>query len=384
MAARSPLRVGVVGCGNISDIYLLNAPRFRDIVVTACADLNSKAAERQAERYAIDVRSVEDLLKSDDVDIVLNLTIPEAHVGVSLQAIEAGKHVYSEKPLATRVTDGEAIVAAAKAKGLRVGAAPDTVLGAGIQEARALIDAGAIGKPLTGLAAVMSHGMEHWHPNPSFFFRPGAGPVFDMGPYYLSALVTLLGPVASVQAAGQIGFEERVVTTPTSPAQGESIKVETFTNVHALLDFISGAHVTFLASWDVWKHGVPPIELHGQKASLRLPDPNWFGGDLLIAAKDEDWRTIHTNGKTFGKKNWPATGPKFANDRGLGLADMARAIIDGRPHRASGDIALHVLAVMAGILEAATEGRRTPIALRCERPIPLGEADAKGLSRRGP
>jgi predicted dehydrogenase len=384
MAARSPLRVGVVGCGNISDIYLLNAPRFRDIVVTACADLNSKAAERQAERYAIDARSVEDLLKSDDVDIVLNLTIPEAHVGVSLQAIEAGKHVYSEKPLATRVTDGEAIVAAAKAKGLRVGAAPDTVLGAGIQEARALIDAGAIGKPLTGLAAVMSHGMEHWHPNPSFFFRPSAGPVFDMGPYYLSALVTLLGPVASVQAAGQIGFEERVVTTPTSPAQGESIKVETFTNVHALLDFISGAHVTFLASWDVWKHGVPPIELHGQKASLRLPDPNWFGGDLLIAAKDEDWRTIHTNGKTFGKKNWPATGPKFANDRGLGLADMARAIIDGRPHRASGDIALHVLAVMAGILEAATEGRRTPIALRCERPIPLGEADAKGLSRRGP
>jgi predicted dehydrogenase len=384
MAARSPLRVGVVGCGNISDIYLLNAPRFRDIVVTACADLNSKAAERQAERYAIDARSVEDLLKSDDVDIVLNLTIPEAHVGVSLQAIEAGKHVYSEKPLATRVTDGEAIVAAAKAKGLRVGAAPDTVLGAGIQEARALIDAGAIGKPLTGLAAVMSHGMEHWHPNPSFFFRPGAGPVFDMGPYYLSALVTLLGPVASVQAAGQIGFEERVVTTPTSPAQGESIKVETFTNVHALLDFISGAHVTFLASWDVWKHGVPPIELHGQKASLRLPDPNWFGGNVLIAGRDEDWRTIQTDSKTFGKKNWPATGPKFANDRGLGLADMARAIIDGRPHRASGDIALHVLAVMAGILEAATEGRRTPIALRCERPIPLGEADAKGLSRRGP
>ena len=176
---------------------------------------------------------MEDLLKSDDVDIVLNLTIPEAHAEVSLKAIEAGKHVYSEKPLATAVADGVAIVAAAKAKGLRVGAAPDTVLGAGVQEARALIDAGAIGKPLTGLAAVMSHGMEHWHPNPGFFFRAGAGPVFDMGPYYLSALVTLLGPVASVQAAGQIGFEERIVTTPGSPAQGQSIKVETLTNVHA-------------------------------------------------------------------------------------------------------------------------------------------------------
>jgi predicted dehydrogenase len=378
VAVLAPMRVGVVGCGNISDIYLQNASRFRDIVVTACADLNVDAAIRQAKRYAIDARSVKDLLKSADVDVVLNLTIPEAHAEVSLEALEAGKHVYSEKPLATAVADGVAIVTATKAKGLRVGAAPDTVLGAGVQEARALIDTGAIGKPLTGLAAAMSHGMEHWHPNPSFFFRCGAGPVFDMGPYYLSALVTLLGPVASVQATGQIGFEERIVTTAGSPAQGQSIKVETLTNVHALLDFASGAHVTFLASWDVWKHGVPPIELQGQKASLRLPDPNWFGGDLLIAGKDEDWRKIHTDSKTFGKKNWPATGRKFANARGLGLADMARAIIDGRPHRASGDIALHVLAVMAGILEAATEGRRTPIALRCERPIRSGRRTPKG------
>jgi predicted dehydrogenase len=379
MSAGGPVRVGVVGCGNISDIYLLNAPRFRDIVITACADLNSTAAERQADRYTIDARSVEDLLKSDDVDIVLNLTIPEAHAEVSLKALEARKHVYSEKPMATAVSDGVAILAAAKAKGLRVGAAPDTVLGAAVQEARALIDAGAIGKPLTGLAAVMSHGMEHWHPNPGFFFRPGAGPVFDMGPYYLSALVTLLGPVASVLATGQIGFDARTVTTPGSPSQGQSIKVETLTNVHALLDFASGAHVTFLASWDVWKHSMPPIELHGQKASLRLPDPNWFGGDLLIAGKDEDWRTIHTDGKTFGKKNWPVTAPKFANDRGLGLADMARAIVDNRPHRANDDVALHVLAVMAGILEAATEGRRAKISQACERPSPLGEADAKGL-----
>jgi predicted dehydrogenase len=383
MAASAPMRVGVVGCGNISDIYLRNAPRFRDIVVTACADLNPEAAARQAKRYAIDARSVEELLKSDDVDIVLNLTIPEAHAEVSLHAIEAGKHVYSEKPLATSVADGVAILAAAKAQGLRVGAAPDTVLGAGVQEARALIDDGAIGRPLTGLASVMSHGMEHWHPNPGFFFRPGAGPVFDMGPYYLSALVTLLGPVASVLATGQIGFAERIVTTPGSAAQGQSITVETLTNVHALLDFASGAHVTFLASWDVWKHSLPPIELHGQKASLRLPDPNWFGGDLLIAGKDEDWRTISTVAKTFGKNNWPATGPKFANDRGLGLADMARAIVDGRPHRASGDLALHALAVMQGILDAASEGRRAVVAPSCERPNPLREEDARGLLAPG-
>ena len=166
---RTPMRIGLVGCGNISDIYLQNVPRFRDIVFTTCADLNADAAKRQAVRYTIEARSVADVLKSDDVDIVLNLTIPGAHAEVSLQAIDAGKHVYSEKPLATVVADGVAIVAAAKAKGRRVGSAPDTVLGAGIQEARALIDAGAIGKPLTGLAAVMSHGMEHWHPNPGFF-----------------------------------------------------------------------------------------------------------------------------------------------------------------------------------------------------------------------
>jgi predicted dehydrogenase len=383
MTGGAPMRIGVVGCGNISDIYLQNGPRFRDIVFTACADLSADAANRQAERYAIRAPSVEELLKSDDVDIVLNLTIPEVHAAVSLQAIEAGKHVYSEKPLATAVADGVAIVAAAKAKGLRIGAAPDTVLGAGVQEARALIDAGALGKPLSGLAAVMSHGMEHWHPNPGFFFRPGAGPVFDMGPYYLSALIMLLGPVASAQATGQIGFEERIVTTPGSPMLGQAIKVETLTNVHAMLDFASGAHVTFLASWDVWKHGVPPIELHGQKASLRLPDPNWFGGDLLIAGQNEEWRTIRTDDKSFGAKNWPEAGPKFANDRGLGLAEMARAIIERRPHRASGDVALHVLAVMAGILEAANEGRRAAISSSCERPAPLKEADARMLLKPG-
>ncbi len=380
-AVRAPMRVGLVGCGNISDIYLKNAPRFRDILISAASDLNPDAAKKQADRYAIDARAVKDLLASDDVDIVLNLTIPEAHAEVSLRALEAGKHVYSEKPLATTIADGVAIVAAAKTRGLRSGAAPDTVLGAGVQEACALIDAGEIGKPLAGLAAVMSHGMEHWHPNPGFFFRTGAGPVFDMGPYYLSALVTLLGPVASVQAAGKIGFEERIVTAPESPVRGQSIKVETLTDVHALLDFKSGAHVTFMASWDVWKHGVPPIELHGQLASLRLPDPNWFGGELMIADKDQDWRTIRTDDKTFGVKNWPVAAPKFANNRGLGLADMARAIIDQRPHRANGEIALHVLAVMAGILEAATEGRRSVISYSCERPTPLREKEAKGLLR---
>ena len=300
------LRVGLIGCGNISDIYLTNARLFRDIRITACADLDPLAAARQAERYGIAARTVKDLLADGDVDIVLNLTIPEAHAEVSLAAIDAGKHVYSEKSLATTVFEGANIVSAAQARGLRVGAAPDTVLGPSIQEARRLSDGGEIGKPLMGLAAVLSHGMEHWHPNPAFFYRPGAGPVFDMGPYYLTALVTLLGPVAFVQAAGQIGFAERIVTTPGSTLLGQWIKVETLTSVQALLEFHYGAQVTFLASWDVWKHGVQPIELHGEKASLRVPDPNWFGGDVEMAKERAEWTTIPTSDRAFGKPNWPS------------------------------------------------------------------------------
>jgi predicted dehydrogenase len=373
------LKIGLVGCGNISSIYLDNAALFRDLAFTACADIDATAAERQARRFAIEARSPKALLNSDDVDIVLNLTIPEVHAEVSLAAIEAGKHVYTEKPLATTFPDGLAVVAAASAKGLRVGVAPDTVLGAGLQEARALVDSGAVGRPLTGLAAILGHGMEHWHPNPGFFFRPGGGPVFDMGPYYLTALVTLLGPVASVQAAGQIGFTERTVTTPGSAILGRTIRVETLTSVQGLLDFASGAQVTFLASWDVWRHSVPPIELHGETGSLRVPDPNWFGGDPKIARGREDWQDIETQGRTFGVANWPRDKPIRANYRGLGLADMARGILDRRPHRANGEIGLHVLVVMAGLVTAATERRAVTIEQTCERPPPLGEREATEL-----
>lgn len=373
------MRLGLVGCGNISDIYLLNAPRFRDIKFVACADINADAASRQGEKYGIEARTVKRLLASEDVDIILNLTIPAAHAEVSLKAIEAGKHVYSEKPLATTILDAKALMAHAKAKRLRVGGAPDTVLGASVQEARRLVDSGAIGKPLSGLAAVLSHGMEHWHPNPTFFFKPGGGPVFDMAPYYLSTLVTLLGPVASVQASGKIGFARRVVTTPGSPMLGKAIKVETLTDVQALLEFKSGAHMTFLASWDVWNHGVRPIELHGEKASLRVPDPNWMGGDLHLAEGRGDWAAISTASRSFGGANWPKDKPVHANYRGLGLAEMARAILDKRPHRANGELALHVVHVMAGILEAAAKGKRVAVKHSLERPAHLGEEEAKGL-----
>ncbi|MEH6719084.1 MAG: Gfo/Idh/MocA family oxidoreductase [Aurantimonas endophytica] len=373
-------RIGLIGCGNISDIYLLNAARFPGIAFTACADLRPEAAAAKAGTYGIEARSVDSLLASDDVDIVLNLTVPAAHAEISLAAIESGKHVYSEKPLATSVADGEAILAAAEARGLRVGAAPDTVLGAAIQEARRQIDAGVIGKPLLGVASVLSHGMENWHPDPTFFFKPGGGPVFDMGPYYLSTLVTLLGPVASVQASGQVGFETRTVTTANSPMLGQAIRVEVLSTVQALLEFDSGAQVTFLASWDVWKHGLRPLELHGTEGSMRVPDPNWFGGAVETAVERGDWSSTATDHRVFGAANWPPADPIHANYRGAGIAEMAQAIEQGRPHRANGEVALHVLAVMAGILEAADSGARVTIGPRCTRPDALSEAEARTLT----
>ena len=373
------LKIGLIGCGNISDIYLGNGPLFRDIAFSTCADLDLAAARRQAERYGLEPRSVEDLLASPDVDIVLNLTIPAAHAAVSLAALAAGKHVYSEKPLATTLDDGRRIVALARERGLRVGASPDTVLGASLQEARRLIDEGAIGQPLMGVATVLSHGMEHWHPNPAFFFQPGGGPVFDMGPYYLTALVTLLGPVSSVMATGQMVFAERTITAPDSPRLGQTIRVETLTTVQALLTFEAGAQVTLLASWDVWQHGMLPIELHGTKGSLRVPDPNWFGGEVHIAEERGERLAIDTRSRRLGRANWPHQEPIHANYRGLGLADMARGILDHRPHRANGDLALHVLAVMTSILRAAQAGEKIVIDPGCERPAAFSAADAESL-----
>ena len=242
-----------------------------------------------------------------------------------------------------------------------------------------MIDAGAIGQPVLGTAAVLSHGMEHWHPDPTFFFKPGGGPVFDMGPDHLSTLVNLLGPVGSVQATGKTTFETRTVTTPGSPVLGKEITVEVLTSVQALLSFDSGAEVTFLASWDVWRHGLRPLEIHGTEGSMRVPDPNWFGGEIEVALGQGEFETAATADRTFGAANWPEAEPRYANYRGLGLAEMAAAIEHNRPHRANGDVALHVLAVVEGVIEAATMRKGVTIAQRCERPAPFGEAEAASL-----
>lgn len=349
-------RIGIVGCGTISDIYLTNLAVLPGVAVTVVADIDPAAARQKADRYGVTAVPVDALFGRDDVDVVLNLTVPTAHAGVSLAALAAGKHVYTEKPLATTLEDGVRILETAAAKGLRVGAAPDTILGAGITTAADLIADGTVGEVITGTATVLGRGMEHWHPNPGFFFQPGGGPVLDMGPYYVAALVTLLGPIDTVRATGRVGRRERLVTAD-GPMKGRTVPVEVFTTVSALYTFRSGAQVTFLASWDVLAHGHVPIELHGTGASIRVPDPNFFGGPVLLGDGSGTWRTVDTVDRPYGAPNWPAADPVHANWRGLGLADMAAAIAEDRPHRANGALALHTLRVLLATLEAAETGR---------------------------
>lgn len=352
----SPVRVGLIGCGNISGIYLKNARRFDAIEVVACADVVMERAERQAAGFAaVRACSVDALLADPAIEIVLNLTTPQAHADVALAALAAGKSVYNEKPLAIRLEDGRRILETARKRGLRVGCAPDTFLGGAWQMARKLIDDGAIGEPAAAAAFMLCHGHEHWHPDPEFLYKVGGGPLFDMGPYYLTALVNLLGPVRRVHGSARITFPQRTITS--EPKRGTTIDVETPTHVAGVLEFDSGAIGTLVTSFDVWHANVPFIEIYGSTGSLSLPDPNSFGGVLrLRGAGDKIWRDVP---------------PAFAyveNDRGLGIADMALALRRGRPQRASGALGLHVLEVMHGLLEAARAGRRVEVATGCERP----------------
>ncbi|AMM87263.1 Gfo/Idh/MocA family oxidoreductase [Martelella sp. AD-3] len=373
------LRVGVVGCGNISDIYFSNSVLFKDFTITAASDLRMEAAHEKAQKYNVKAVAVDELLRRDDIDAILNLTIPAAHADIALRALDAGKHVYGEKPLATSRAEGEAVVKLAKEKGLYVGSAPDTILGPGIQTANTLIEQGVTGKVITGTAAVMSRGMEHWHPNPAFFFSFGGGPVLDMGPYYIASLVALLGPVKRVSASGKIGHATRTVTAEGAQ-KGQVICVEALTTVTAILSFESGADIILLASWDVWAHSLPAIEIHGADCSLSIPDSNFFGGNIMQSTDRKIWgKTIETVGLPLGGINYPADAPLHANHRGIGLAEMARAISEKRTNRLDGEFALHCLDVLLAIVESATENRPAEIVHHCERPASLGIAEARQL-----
>jgi len=361
-----PIGIGIIGTGVISDAYLKAAPQFPVLQMVACADINSAAAQAKAAAFGIEAVSVEALLADPRIGIVLNLTTPQHHVPVGLAALAAGKHVYAEKPLAIAMDEAARLVSAARAAGLRVGSAPDTFLGGVHQTARAVIDAGAIGAVVAGSCFMMVPGHELWHPNPDFYYAPGGGPMLDMGPYYLTCLVNLLGPVRALSGAAQAAHSRRSIAT--GPRAGQSFDVTVPTHISAILEFVSGAQVTITTSFDVWKHQHNHIELYGRTGSMVVADPNQFHGEILVAAGKGDW-VAQPQAHKYGDGNY----------RILGLADMATAIRANRPHRASLEMALHVLEIMTGILAAAEQGQRITMATACERPEALAAALPFGL-----
>ena len=354
--------VGFIGCGNISKAYIEGCRQFDILEITAVSDLDMQKARETAEKHDIPrACSVADLLADPDIDIVLNLTIPAAHAAVSVQAIEAGKHVYGEKPLALDSADGRAILDAAAQNNVRVGCAPDTFLGGGLQTCRKLIDDGQIGLPVAATAFMMSGGPESWHLNPVFYYEAGGGPLFDMGPYYLTALVNLLGPVSGVSSVARISFEERIATSEA--LHGLRIPVSTPTHVASLLDFAAGPVGTMITSFDI-KGGseLPRIEIYGSEGTLSVPDPNTFKGPVrLRRAGEKEWQEI------------PLTHSPHVG-RGIGAADMAYGIVSGRPHRAGGQLSYHVLETMEALLVASDEERHIEITSTCARPemLPVG------------
>ena len=366
--------VGIIGCGNISSIYLTNLPHSPGVKVRGVADVRAEVASAQGKRFGVAAMGVDALLKRDDINIVVNLTVPAAHATISIAALSAGKHVFSEKPLAVDVELGRKVMAEAEWRGLLVGCAPDTFLGAGARLTRKLIDGGAVGRVLSGTAFLMSHGMENWHPDPEFFFKKGGGPVLDVGVYYITALVNLLGPVVRVHALTSTGFEERIVTSQ-GPRTGYRIKVETPTTALSMLEFASGTQMMFVATWDVWKHSHPPIELYGTEGSLRVPDPNFYGGVVETTKQGGDWVQHNSEKMALGRPNWPADAPRHANYRALGVAEMAMAIRTGKKHHASGALALHVLEVM----EAVVSGGSKEISAEAKRPEIFAEEDAAAV-----
>ena len=361
-----PARIGIVGCGIISSRYIEVSRELPEIEVVACADVIAAAAEAQAEKYGLRRLSLDDLYAAPDIDMVLNLTPPPAHFDVSKSALDAGKAVYSEKPLAATFAEGRELLALATEKDLRIGCAPDTFLGAGHQSARLYLDDGIIGEPVAANAFMMSRGHEHWHANPAFYYKPGGGPMLDMGVYYLTALVNLLGPVTRVTGTTRATWSERTILS--QPRRGEVIQVEVPTYVTGVLEFACGAIGTVITTFDTKASNLPNIELYGATGSLDLPDPNTFGGPLqLRTAEDGSWKEL------------PLRLGHAGNSRGLGPADMAVSAIEDRPHRASGEMALHVLEIMEAIHVASEAGRHVELTTRCDRPEPLPEGVYEGV-----
>ncbi|MEV0894020.1 Gfo/Idh/MocA family oxidoreductase [Promicromonospora sp. NPDC050262] len=356
-----PLRVGIVGVGAIAGQYLSTFERLDAVRLVAVADLDADRAKTVAAERGVRALTVAELTTDPEVDLVLNLTIPAAHAEIALQAIAGGKHVYGEKPLAVTPAEARAVLDAARAAGVRVGCAPDTVLGTGVQTARKAIDDGAIGLPVAATATMTTPGHERWHPNPDFYYQPGGGPLLDMGPYYVTALVTLLGPVESV--VGAASHTRATRTIGSGPRAGETVPVDVHTHVTGVLRHVSGALSTLVMSFDSVATRASNIEVHGQAGSLVVPDPNQFDGDVELHELGGSWQTLP-----------PSAGYRDAG-RGFGVADLATTP-PGVPARADGELAYHVLEIMTALLAAADSGTTVAVESRCERPaaVPLSDA----------
>jgi len=354
-------RIGVAGVGMISGIYLQNlAGMFGEqVILSGVSDVAPERAEQAAAKYRIKCfRDTAELIHSPDVDMVLNLTQPKYHYQIALETVKAGKHIYNEKPLCAQREEALEILNIAAANNVLVGCAPDTFLGAGIQTCRKCIDDGMIGTPIAAVAFLMNHGHEHWYPDPLFYYKKGGGPMFDMGSYYLTAMVNFFGPVARVCGSTAMGLKQRTVTS--EPLKGTVIDVEVPTHITGVLDFASGVAATFIASFEVHSHTLPYMEIYGTEGSLRVPDPNTFGGPVFVRrAGEENW------------KEMPLLDTYPENSRGLGVADMAEAIAKDRPHQASGELAYHILDVMHGIYDASASGKYYDVTSACRRPEPL-------------
>ncbi|MDO8683291.1 MAG: Gfo/Idh/MocA family oxidoreductase [Armatimonadota bacterium] len=360
------VKIGIIGCGNISGSYLRTAQVMKVLDTAACADIEMDRAQAKAEEFEVPKAcTVDELLADPEIQLVVNLTTPQSHADISLRAIAAGKHVFSEKPLAVTREEGRSILDAAKAKGMLVGCAPGTFLGGGLQTCRKLIDDGAIGEVVGCSAFMMCHGHESWHPDPAYYYKAGAGPMFDMGPYYLTALTTLLGPIKRITGCSAILIPERTITS--QPKNGEKITVETPDHVTGSFEFASGAIGVIITTFAVWGSTLPRIEIYGTEGTLSVPDPNSLGGPVRIRKSNSaDWQDVQLTHPHSDRGKW-----------GIGVADMAHAILSGRPHRPTGEQAFHVLDVMHGFLDASREGRHyTPVSsMKRPAPLPTGLAE---------
>lgn len=356
-ASSDALPIGIVGCGNIFPAYLNTLARCAQVRIVGIADANTDLARQRAQAAGLTAMGLDELLASE-AQLILNLTPPQVHHEIGLKVLHAGKHFFTEKPLAATFAQGQELVALAREKGLRVGCAPDTFLGAAGQALRALIDAGTVGAVRHGTAQFMNHGPDHWHPNPAFFYQPGGGPLHDVGVYYLTHLVNHFGPVARLRSTAHITHARRRV--PFGPCEGQVLPVAVPTHVVTQLEFASGPQIVLTSSFDVWTHGHAPMELYGDDGTLQGADPNQFGGTVRHNRQTGDWVRA------------PGGRPYTTNSRGIGLIDMARALQEGRPHRCSAEMALHVLEVMdLALASGRDDGRPVTPSTTCERPAPL-------------